>query len=178
MDKVEKSVWIAVDDNLELSEHVSISSALEAATLSVFFEKEGRRLNNGYSNYAYGVEFYNKAGLKVDGIIINDWRLFNVRVYSFSDYVQEKIECSVMDPYGETQTRTYGNRRAGILTALISLRNVSKFKNWTEYRKENPDEKELSEIQLLKIQVDQLKAENEQISSKLNAIQEIMGRNE
>jgi len=104
MDKVEKSVWIAVDDNLELSEHVSISSALEAATLSVFFEKEGRRLNNGYSNYAYGVEFYNKAGLKVDGIIINDWRLFNVRVYSFSDYVQEKIECSVMDPYGEMST--------------------------------------------------------------------------
>ena len=173
MNTVKNTVWIAVADNLEMSEHITMQAALEPCPFVLFLEKEGTWKNGEYDNYAYTVEFYNKEGIKVDGVSINNWRLSDLKIGT-RGYVRDTINFSVMDPWGNIESKYFGNARAGIIGALVFLQAASRYYSWSEYRNEDPEEKERSAIRLLEKEVEELKAENERLKAKLEAIHGIL----
>lgn len=173
MNTVRKTVWIAVDDKLEFSEHDSMNDALKINPFVIFLEKEGTWKNGEYNNYAYDVEFYNNSGQKVDGFAINNWRISDLKIFT-GGFSRERINFSVMDPWGTVESKYFGNARAGIIGALVFLQAASRYYSWSEYRNEDPEEKERSAIRLLEKEVEELKAENERLKAKLEAIHGIL----
>ena len=175
MDTIKKTVWVAVDDNFEFSEHDSMEAAVATTPYVLFLEQEGTWRNGGYNNYAYNAELYNKEGLKVDGVAMNNWRLSELAICRDGFYIQS-IRFSIIDPWGLTKERYFGNSRPGIISAFVFLRAASKYYSWSEYYQEDPVEKERTAIYLLEQKVEELKVENERLKSKMEAIQEILTR--
>ncbi len=177
MDKVKKTVWVAVDKDMEFTEHESMDLALSTNPFVIFLEKEGEWENGPYQNYAYDIDFYNFEGYKIDGVILNSWRLSDLKIThgGFSNGFSKSIVIlSVIDPLGSFQIRNFGNRRSGIISALVLLNAVCKYDNWEDFRQYDPSEKEKSEIQLLQNEVERLTNENGVLLEKLDKIRQIL----
>ncbi len=176
MDKVKTTAWVAVDKNFEFTEHVSMQAALEVKPFVLFCEKKGVWQNGPYQNYAYDAAFFNDKGLKTDGIKLNNWYLSNLRVTtgeSRTSYSRSIIMLTVFDPLGSSQVRSFGNERSGIISALVFLKAVSQYNSWEIFRQSDPSEKEKSQIQLLKGEVERLTNENRILLERLEKIQKI-----
>lgn len=178
MDKVKSTVWLAVSKSLEITEHKSMEKAISESPYVIIRENEGAWLNGDFQNYAYGIDFYNVEGLKTDGVSINNWRLTNLQIkFSGSgNYRKDIINFNVIDPWGTSVERKFGTQRGGIASAIIFLNAASQYYSWQEFRKEDPVEKENSEISLLEEEVRLLKLENDKLKAKLAAIHEILSR--
>lgn len=176
MDTVKTTVWVAVDKDIEFTEHNSMQAALEVKPFVLFCEMEGVWQNGPYQNYAYDAAFFNNSGLKTDGIKMNNWYLSNLKVTGggFSNgFSRSIINLTVVDPLGSSQVRNFGNRRSGIISALVFLKAVSQYNSWEVFRQFDPSEKEKSEIQLLKGEVERLTNENRILLERLEKIQKI-----
>ena len=173
MDKVKKRVWIAVDEKMEFTEHSSMQLALEAAPFVLFEELEGIWQNGTYNNFAYTVNFYNREGIKVDGVAMNSWRVSNLIIGS-SNFSKDRVNFDIIDPWGGSEKKYFGDRRGGIISALVFLSAASKYYSWTDYRQAEPAEREKSEVQALKEDLERLTKENNILMEKLDAIRKVI----
>lgn len=177
MDKVKSSIWLAVGPNQEITEHASLDQAIKKSPDFILLEQEGIWVNGGYSNYAYGAEFYNLEGAKMDGIAINNWFLSGLKTFDGSmsnGFQKDRIWSKIIDPWGTSEERKFGTRRGGIVSALIFFTAASQFSSWQEFKLADPVEKEKLEVALLKEEIGQLKVENSELITKFEAILKLL----
>jgi hypothetical protein len=175
MDKVNKSSWVAVNNDLELTEHESKESGMKTDPFILFDEKVGVWFNNSFSNPEYSAELYNKDGNKVNEVILNKWRISGF--YISGGYPRVSINFVVIDPHGISEKRCFGDNRPGLIAAFLFLKKASTYPGWSEFKNADPIEREKSEIHLLRQQIEHLKTERNYLQDQLNKIKEIIFEN-
>ena len=177
MDIVKSTTWIAVNKDIQFTEHNSIEQAIALCPQIIFCEKEVTWKNGCHNNYAYGVDFYSVEGLKLDGVYVNNWRISDLRIHDGgyqNSYQRHFIRFAITDPWGSTEEHFFGQRRGGITSAITFLNVASKYYCWQAFRKEDPVEKEKSEICLLQAEIGQLKLDQVKLRVRLEAIREML----
>ncbi|MBK6994030.1 MAG: hypothetical protein IPH31_03560 [Lewinellaceae bacterium] len=130
--------WLAFKQDLTATEHTSLGDAIQVSPIFIFLELNGVWYNNGFPNPAYFVEMYDSSGLRLDCISMGGWFLSNLSISGH--YPRTQVNFSVTDPLGHTGSRSFGNFRDGLRSALVYLRAASSFSSMADYKQNDPNE--------------------------------------
>lgn len=142
VEKVHSKTWVAFNEDMTAVEYASLEDAQKNTPFLIVYETVGVWMNGTFPNPAYDAILYDTKG-KVDSVKIGKWLLSNLRINGH--YPRIVVSFSVTDPWGKTESKSFGDKREGIRNALVFLKNASGWGNWTEVKQNDPN-KDLDQL--------------------------------